>query len=338
MEMNTFWYLAAIMVGGFLLDLILGDPWYPLHPIRLLGGALSMLEKVLRHLGFAGQGPKALAGGTFLGLKLFSLALGWYFFPRVILTIVLAPGPLLFILKALWDLYVVYSLLALGDLLKHGRNIAEAVEAGNLEQARHHTGMLVGRDLERMDGSDCARAGVESLSENLADGVIAPLFWLAIAGIPGLVIFKVASTMDSMVGYKNERYLYFGRFGARADDVLCYLPARLTALLIVFGAWLSPGLRAREAWKAAKEWHHVFPGFNSGWPEAAAAGALGIRLAGPIWKKGIQVNEAFVGPKENRETCSARELRHMMRLDLISGLAMVVLAVGILLLLGLFIA
>ena len=142
--------------------------------------------------------------------------------------------------------FLLYSLLALGDLLHHVWRIEAAVRAGDLPRARRAVSALVGRDTDRMDGGACRRAAVESLSENLTDGFVSPVFWYVLAGLPGLVLFKVVSTMDSMVGYKTPRYLRFGWCGARLDDVMNYLPARITWLVIAALAALLPGVLGPE--------------------------------------------------------------------------------------------
>ena len=172
--------------------------------------------------------------------------------------------------------------------------------------------MLVGRDVDRMDSAACNRAAVESLAESLCDGVIAPLFWFALMGLPGLVLFKIASTMDSMVGYRNDRYLRFGWFGARLDDVMNWIPARLCVALIAAVSAVLPGYSARGAWAVARAQHALLPGPNKGWSETAAAGALGIRLAGPIWKDGALVNELWIGPAEGPEGGHPRDVTRMI--------------------------
>lgn len=330
MELSLFWcnplYGGILLFTGWLLDLIFGDPVYPFHPIRLLGTLLIRVEAILFKMGL-----QTIFGGILLGLILMVASLGWWGCIHWFLNIVLPsslpdfPGPLAMV----WDLYMVWSLMALGDLLAHGRRIRMAVRRGDLPAARSAAGMLVGRDQDRMGLDDCCRAGVESLSENLADGVIATMFWYLLGGIPGMVVWKVISTMDSMVGYRNERYLLFGRFGARADDAACWVPARLTWLLLVAASILVPGANARGAWKSGTAWHHVFPGFNSGWPEAGAAGALGLRLAGPIWKNGIMVSADFVGPPEGRTTCTGEDLGRMMILDQVATLLFLVVSLGV---------
>jgi adenosylcobinamide-phosphate synthase len=206
------WLAVAVLV-----DLAAGDPVYRWHPVRLIGTALSWIEARLRDAGLDGYGGGILLFIALAGLTHAALA--------GLLAGAVAVGPWM---VAVVHLAVLYSLLALGDLLHHVWRIESALGAGDLARARAGVRQLVGRDTDRLDAGGCRRAAVESLSENLTDGFVSPVFWYAIAGLPGLVLFKVVSTMDSMVGYKTPRYLRFGWCGARLDDVMNYLPARLT--------------------------------------------------------------------------------------------------------------
>src|SRR5262249_6185055 len=160
----------------------------------------------------------------------------------------------------------------LGDLLHHVRRIESAVRSGNINGARAAVGALVGRDTDRMDAAACRRAAVESLSENLTDGVVSPVLWDVVAGLPGIWLFKILSTMDSMAGYKTPLYRRFGWCGARLDDAMNYLPARLTWLVMAAIAFLLPGYSGRKAWRVGLDQHAVLLGPNSGWSEAATAG------------------------------------------------------------------
>jgi adenosylcobinamide-phosphate synthase len=297
------------------LDAILGDPPYAWHPIRIQGRILAWAETRLRALGLAGR-----FGGFLLFLIILVLFGGGFFSIRYLLGL-FQPW-----LAWLWDAYLAYSLLALGDLVSHGRRIAKATTKGDLVAARNATAMLVGRDTEQMDLAACNRAAVESVAESLVDGIIAPLFWFALLGLPGLILFKIASTMDSMVGYKSERYLYFGWFGARLDDVMNFIPARLGWLLIVLASAMLPRYSARKAWIIGKQQHSLLPGPNKGWSETAATGALQIRLAGPIYKNGILVNDLWIGATEDREGGEPGDVTRMIMLTYATVLLFVILA------------
>jgi len=190
---------------------------------------------------------------------------------------------------------VVWACIALRDLISHAERIAEALSREDLPAARKGISMLVGRDTDRMDLAACGRGAIESMSENLVDGVLSPLLFILLFGPLGGVFFKIVSTMDSMVGYKIERYLRFGWCGARTDDVLNYPVARYTFLLICGLSAMLSGYNCRKAWRSGLKFHALVPGPNSGWPEASMAGALGIRLIGPIYKNGIQVADVWLG-------------------------------------------
>lgn len=284
-------------------DHLLGDPVYSLHPIRLMGNLLSYIEKQLFTLGFTGYG-----GGVLLFLALISISLG------VVETIHWGLNQIHWSLGWGWYLFVAYSLIALKDLKVHGSRVANATEAQDLPLARQNISMMVGRDTAHLDFSDCNRAAIESISENLVDAVIAPLFYLILFGVPGLVIFKVASTMDSMVGYRNEKYQYFGWLGARLDDVLNFIPARLTWLLISVSAALQPDFNAKKALKMGWTQHTLLLSPNAGWAEATTAGALECRLVGPIWRQGKLSHEAWLGAATDSHEVSGNDIYRMNRL------------------------
>ena len=275
------WVLSV----GIALDMAIGDPVYSGHPVRLIGWTLTRFEKFLRSLGWDGYG-----GGVMLFLL---LALSWV--GGVVVLFAVLKGP--------WALavhvFLVYSLLALRDLLRHGYDVENAAARGDEAGARTAISKLVGRDTSKMDSAACRRAAIESLSENLTDGFVSPIFWYALGGLPGLLLFKVVSTMDSMVGYKTPRYLRFGWCGARTDDLMNWIPARLTYLLIAFAALFVPGCSARKALRIGWQQHAIVPGPNSGWSEAATAGAIERKLIGPIWANGNLVTEVWLGDTDD---------------------------------------
>ena len=226
---------------------------------------------------------------------------------------------------------MLYSLLALGDLLHHVWRIERAVRAGDLPRARVGVSALVGRDTERMDGAACRRAAVESLSENLTDGFVSPVFWYVLGGLPGIVLFKVVSTMDSMVGYKTPRYLRFGWCGARLDDVMNYVPARLTWLVIAALAAVLPGYSGSKAWTVGLRQHALLLGPNSGWSEAATAGALERQIVGPIWLKGVQVTDLWIGDPSDPPLATSADMTRALVLVVSSGLVIAAVASAVLL-------
>lgn len=314
--------MASLLALAVALDLAIGDPEYRFHPVRLIGRSLEKVEHALRRIG---------ADGYTGGIILF-LLLAWAWVAAISMLLVSLS------LISTWlgwaaELFFVYSFLALGDLLHHGHGIELAVERGDMEDARRRVSTLVGRDTAPMDGAACRRAAVESLSENLTDGFTSPLFWYVIGGLPLLIVFKVVSTMDSMVGYKTPQYLRFGWCGARLDDAMNYVPARLTWLLIAAVAIVWPRCSWRKALRIGYEQHAILPGPNSGWSEAAAAGAVERRLVGPIWLKGQLVTDTWLGDPGDPELATREDYETASGLVRASG---IVAAAGSTLVLMLF--
>jgi adenosylcobinamide-phosphate synthase len=299
-----------LLAVAVLVDLAIGDPVYPWHPVRLIGRLLTWFEGRLRAAGLDGYG-----GGILLFVALSAVSLGAVAVAMQLAA--LASASIAWLLHG----FILYSLLALGDLLHHVWRIETAVRSGDLSRGRVAAAALVGRDTDPMDGPACRRAAVESLSENLTDGFVSPVCWYVLAGLPGLILFKVVSTMDSMVGYKTPRYLRFGWCGARFDDAMNYLPARFTWLVIVVIAAFLPGCSGRKAWTVGLRQHATLLGPNSGWSEAATAGALERRLVGPIWLKGVQVTDLWIGDAADPPLASQTDMTRALILITVSGLA-----------------
>lgn len=272
--------LAFPFLGGYLLDLLLGDPASWPHPIRFLGRIIEYWERVLYR-------PAVLTGVLFWLAVMGSVA-------ALALGMVGAAALLPRTLGAALLVYFIYAGLATRSLHRESRRVEEALAQGDLARARRRLAMIVGRETAQLAPEEIRRAVVETVAENLADGVVAPMFFILLLGLPGLFLYKAANTMDSMVGYKNARYAKFGKVAARADDVLNFLPARLTALLMVPAAYFS-GLDPRGAWRIVKRDADKASSPNAGWPEAAMAGALGVRLGGPSTYFGRAVNKHFIG-------------------------------------------
>jgi adenosylcobinamide-phosphate synthase len=211
------------------------------------------------------------------------------------------------------------------SLCEHGWDVVVAARE-SIESARRATSMLVGRDISKLDEDGCRRAAVESLSENFVDGVLTPLFWFALLGLPGLVAFKVASTLDSMVGYKNEKYIQFGWAGARLDDVMNFIPARLSVPLLCFGSVFIRCLSPIKCWQMAFKDHDLLPSPNSGWSEAAMSGALQKRLCGPIYKQGELACTVWVGHEQDPVGCSESDVKRCVTLILTSTGLLVILS------------
>lgn len=311
---------ALALAVAALVDLAIGDPRYRWHPIRLVGRSLAAVEQALRDRGADGYG-----GGIVLFL---ALSVTWV--PGASAMVLLAgqiglgPGWLVHV-------FFVYSFLALGDLIRHVWRVESALARGDVGAARAAIGLLVGRDTDLMDAAGCRRAAIESLSENVTDGFTSPVFWYALGGVPALVLFKVVSTMDSMVGYKTPRYREFGWCGARLDDLMNYVPARLTWLLMAAIAAVLPRFSGRKAFTVGLQQHAVLPGPNSGWSEAAAAGAIERRLVGPIWMQGRLVTDLWIGDAADPPAETRDDLRRAIVLAVATGVTSVAVVVLILL-------
>ena len=310
---------AFLLAVGVVADFVVGDPVYAWHPVRLIGRTLTWIEGHLRNAGLDGYG-----GGILLFVGLATISLG------VATAFLFAASAASMTLSRVVHVFLLYSLLALGDLLQHVWRIEAAVRAGDLSRARRAVSALVGRDTDQMDGAACRRAAVESLSENLTDGFVSPVFWYVLGGLPGLVLFKVVSTMDSMVGYKTPRYLRFGWCGARLDDAMNYLPARITWVVIAALAALLPAYSGRKAWTVGLRQHQFLLGPNSGWSEAATAGALERQIVGPIWLKGVQVTDLWIGDASDPPLATAADMSRAMTLVVLSGLVVAALGSSVL--------
>ena len=275
--------------GGFLLDLLLGDPpglpWP--HPVVVMGRAISRLERGLRSL-FPSTRRGELAAGAILAAL---LPVG---------TLLICMGGLRLAglvhpaLRFLLELLLCWQALALRDLSRESRNVYRCLTSGTLDQSRAAVGRIVGRDTAALSAPGVIRAAVETVAENFSDGVAAPLCYMLLGGAPLALCYKAVNTMDSMVGYRNERYLYFGRVAARLDDVANFLPARLAALLLIVSAALT-GQNARGALRIWCRDRHNHASPNSAQCESAMAGALGVQLAGPAYYFGRRYDKPTIG-------------------------------------------
>ena len=276
---------------GFALDLLLGDPaWLtPVHPVVLMGRAITALEKQLRALF-----PKTDRGEEAAG-ALMALLMSAETFILCKLIVKLLNGlypPLSFALEVIWC----WQALAVRDLKVEAMRVQKALETEGLEAARKAVSRIVGRDTEALDEKGVARAAVETVAENFSDGVIAPLAYMLLGGAPLALAYKAINTMDSMVGYKNARYLHFGRVPAKLDDAANYLPSRLAALLLIAAARLT-GEDAASAWRIWRRDRRKHASPNSAQCEAAMAGALGLRLCGPASYFGVKHDKPWIGDR-----------------------------------------
>lgn len=276
---------------GFLMDLWIGDPEEWWHPVRGIGWLIERLEKSLRGV-FPKTSLGELTAGGVLALSVLVLTGGTV---AGILSVAARIHPILhfgILCVMSWQLFAAKSLKT------ESMKVYAALKEENVEKARQAVSRIVGRDTKPLSREGIIKAAVETVAENTSDGVTAPLFYLLLLGPVGGFVYKAVNTMDSMVGYRNERYLYFGRIPARLDDLANLVPARLTALFLTGAAWLLPGFDGRGAWRIWRRDRSCHKSPNSAHGEAACAGALGVELAGPAWYFGVLHEKPTIGDKK----------------------------------------
>lgn len=309
--------ITGALLAGYVLDLVFGDPHWLWHPIRLIGRIISGLERLIRR-----RMPETDRGALMGGVCL------------VVLTLICAAGIPLAVLMlgyaVRWWLgfglqcYMCYAILAVKSLRTESRKVSDCLKSGGLEAGRRAVSMIVGRDTERLDETGVIKAAVETVAENTSDGVIAPMIYMAVGGPVLGFLYKGVNTMDSMVGYKNRKYLYFGKAAARLDDLFNYLPSRISALFMILGCCFLPGenlaagiqiMDGRRAWKIWKRDRRNHASPNSAQTESVMAGALGIRLAGDAWYSGERHEKPFIGDPlrepERQDICRAGRLLYV---------------------------
>lgn len=274
-------------VTGFILDMIFGDPIWLYHPVRLIGAWISFLETWLLKIAGKSESAQLAAGGVLwiLTAGVFTLFPFWILKGAEMLHPMAA-----FLLESFWC----YQLLAARSLSVESKKVYHCLKAKDVEGARKAVSMIVGRDTENLTEEGITKAAVETVAENTSDGVTAPLLFMLIGGAPLGFFYKAVNTMDSMVGYKNEKYRYFGRTAAKMDDVMNYLPARISAIFMVAAAFLTK-MDGKNAWKVYRRDNRKHASPNSAQTESVCAGALDIRLAGDAWYFGVLYKKEFIG-------------------------------------------
>ena len=309
--------LCAV-AAGFLLDLLLGDPYWMPHPVRWMGAAIVRLERLLRRL-FPDTPRGRRAAGVVLAILLpllaFGLSLG------ILLLCGLVSPWLRFAVETFWC----YQVVATKALRVESTKVRRELERGDLPAARRAVSMIVGRDTDCLTEEGVAKAAVETVAENSSDGVIAPLFYLAIGGAPLGLCYKAVNTLDSMVGYKNDKYLDFGRASAKMDDVWNFVPARLAALVTVLASFLC-GLDGKNGWRIFRRDRKKSASPNSAQTESVYAGALGLQLLGDAVYFGKTVRKAPIG--EPLRAIAPRDIARANRLLYVSAACFLVLSLA----------
>ena len=308
--------LAACMTG-FVLDFIFGDPVWLYHPVRMIGKGIELGERILRRI--CGEKHLMAAGGL-LWLMIAGLS---YLFPLGLLFLAYRIHPGLgFALEAFWC----FQILAARSLCQESTKVYDRLQEDDLPGARRAVSMIVGRDTESLTAEGVTKAAVETVAENTSDGVTAPLIYLMIGGAPLGFLYKAVNTMDSMLGYKNDRYLYFGRIPARMDDIFNYIPARLTALVMIAAAYLT-GLDGRNAWRIYRRDRNKHASPNAAQTESVCAGALGVQLAGDVVYFGKLYKKEFIG--DSLRPIEPQDIRRTQRLMYATAFLLLLLCGGI---------
>lgn len=280
-------YHTIALAAGFLLDLIFGDPRWLYHPVCLIGNLISVLEKGIRKI-FPKTNAGELAGGFVetLVVCLFSFGV-----PGIVLYLLYGHFP---VAGVLLETFWCYQLLATRSLRDESMKVYDRLVNGTIEEARYAVSMIVGRDTKELTETGVTKAAVETVAENCSDGVIAPMIYMAIGGAPLMFLYKGINTMDSMLGYKNDKYLYFGRCSAKLDDVANYLPARISGWLMVAASFIC-GMDGRQAARIYRRDRRNHASPNSAQTEAAMAGALDVQLAGNAYYFGKLYEKPTIG-------------------------------------------
>jgi adenosylcobinamide-phosphate synthase len=276
------------------------------HPVTWIGALIAFADNRLNRDAWPSE-RKRLLGGLALALIL-TLAGGCAILISLPLTLPGLPHLIALLAAAL----IASSLIAQRSLHAHVLAVADNLDRAGLEAARRSVGAIVGRDVQDLDEAGVARAAIESLAENFSDGVVAPAFWLALGGLPGGFCYKTINTADSMIGHLTKRHAAFGFAAAKLDDLANFLPARICVLWIATAAYFVPGASAAAAWSAARRDAKGHASPNAGWPEAAFAGALGLRLGGPRLYRQIKVEAAWIGT--GRADAASPDIRRALAL------------------------
>ena len=306
----------AACVAGFFLDFIFGDPEWLYHPVRLIGKGISFGERQLRKLCSSNKsGRELVAAGAVLWVCIAGIS---FLLPLGLLILAQKIHPVLrFVLETFWC----YQIIAARCLCKESVKVYDRLKADDLPGARRAVSMIVGRDTENLSAEGVTKAAVETVAENTSDGVTAPLIYMLIGGAPLGFLYKAVNTMDSMLGYKNDKYLYFGRVPAKMDDVFNYIPSRVTALFMIVAAFFC-GLDGKNAWRIYRRDRRKHASPNAAQTEAVCAGALRVRLAGDAVYFGKLYKKEFIG--DNLRPIEPEDIKRTGRLMYVTAVLMLI--------------
>jgi adenosylcobinamide-phosphate synthase len=271
---------------AIIIDLLIGDPRYIPHPVVIIGALISWLEDIF--IKIASSDKEKLITGILLSLIVSSLSYLTIFY------LIKFAYILNYYVGIFFEIILLTTTIAIKSLADAGNKVYNYLLKGDINSARRAVGEIVGRDTDRMEENEIVRASIETIAENTSDGIIAPVFYYLLGGVPLAMTYKAINTMDSMLGYRNERYLFFGRASARLDDIFNFIPARLTGILLIIAA-LFVGKDWKNAFKIMLRDARKHPSPNGGYTEASVAGALGVRLGGVNYYQGKKNSRAYMG-------------------------------------------
>ena len=302
-------FTAVTLIAAYILDLLIGDPYWAYHPVRIIGNSISTIEKLMRKI-FPHTEKGEKAGGFFTVLL---ILLECAFIPSVILYIAYRINIVFFVIV---QVVLCYQMLATKCLKDESMKVYDRLKENDLQGARHAVSMIVGRDTENLSEEGVAKAAIETVAENSSDGIIAPMFYYALGGPVLMWIYKGINTMDSMLGYKNEKYINFGRYAAKLDDIANYIPSRLSGILMIAGSFIA-GFDYRNAKKifVRDRFNHASP--NSAQTESVMAGALNIELAG----NAVYFGKVYEKPKigDHNRNVETEDIRRANKLLYVSS-------------------
>lgn len=316
-----------IVFAAFIMDLILGDPHWPVHPVRGIGALISAAEKGLRRCFRINEEPDAQ--------KIRKRTAGAVLVIIVIAVSVMVPEAVILIaerinhcLRMAVEIWLCYRLLAMKSLRTESMRVCAALKSGDIELSRKAVSMIVGRDTQKLDAEGITKAAVETVAENASDGVIAPLIFMFLFGAVGGFFYKAVNTMDSMIGYKNDTYKYFGTAAAKLDDIVNFIPARISACAMIAAAFiLKMDYKNAAVIFIRDRYNHKSP--NSAQTESVCAGALGVKLAGDACYFGKLVSKPTIG--DALRPIEAEDIKRSNRLLYGTGIIVLLIGEGVLL-------